>query len=285
MRVTIVQAIFNAAVLTLDVLQRVFMRVFSMVSPSEEVATVFGARMFCESRDFVQRRVRFFRIFEHNLTYYTLSRLRPGDGYADIGANVGYYSLLASRSVGEAGFVVAVEAAPSTFAKLQTNLALNPTANVHPIHAAATADFCTISIQANDPANIGMNTVVIDAAGEVSGRPLMDLLAGRAARTHFIKIDVEGSERPLLVDILANLAAFPDRLTIAAEVSENSTDLVEAFAAAGFRAYVSEPIYTIDYYLMRHYLAWRGHPASYSLTEVSAYVDGQPDYIFERLAA
>ena len=96
-----------------------------LISPFDECRTVFGAIMRCNTRDFVQRRVRFFGIFEHNLTYYTIAALREGDLYVDIGANVGYFTLLASHLVGKSGKVLSVEADPVTFEELLKNLELN----------------------------------------------------------------------------------------------------------------------------------------------------------------
>lgn len=51
--------------------------------------------------------------------------LQPGMYVADIGAHIGYYSLLAARAVGRKGRVLAFEAAPSNFELLQFNLAKN----------------------------------------------------------------------------------------------------------------------------------------------------------------
>ena len=41
----------------------------------------------------------------------------PGDGFVDVGANVGYYALLASELVGPEGRVVAIEPLPESFAE------------------------------------------------------------------------------------------------------------------------------------------------------------------------
>ena len=59
------------------------------------------------------------------LTRWLRSTLRPGDAFVDIGANTGYFALLAASCVGADGSVVAVEACPGTFGKLRANLSLN----------------------------------------------------------------------------------------------------------------------------------------------------------------
>jgi FkbM family methyltransferase len=59
------------------------------------------------------------------LSRWLVSTLKPGDTFVDVGANSGYFSLLAATSVGATGRVVAVEACPTTFENLRANLAHN----------------------------------------------------------------------------------------------------------------------------------------------------------------
>ena len=65
------------------------------------------------------------------LTRYLCRALAPGDSFVDVGANTGYFSLLAAARVRGRGrlgaYVVAVEACPKTCERLRANLALNPT--------------------------------------------------------------------------------------------------------------------------------------------------------------
>lgn len=59
------------------------------------------------------------------LSRWLASTLKPGDTFVDVGANSGYFSLLAAAQVGATGSVVAVEACPKTFQALRSNLAHN----------------------------------------------------------------------------------------------------------------------------------------------------------------
>jgi len=52
--------------------------------------------------------------FEEGLTRAIIEKLRPGDTFVDIGAHVGYYTILASLLVGAEGHVVAFEPTPRT---------------------------------------------------------------------------------------------------------------------------------------------------------------------------
>lgn len=62
---------------------------------------------------------------------FITSFLRPGDTFIDVGANIGLYTLPASRIVGDSGTVIAVEPSPINRARLEENLALNHIRTVH----------------------------------------------------------------------------------------------------------------------------------------------------------
>ncbi len=63
--------------------------------------------------------------------------IAPGSIVYDVGANIGYVSLLLSRQVGENGKVIAIEALPVNGQRMQRNFSLNAFAgNITPMHAA-----------------------------------------------------------------------------------------------------------------------------------------------------
>lgn len=63
--------------------------------------------------------------------------LSPGDAMIDVGANVGYLTLVASRAVGRAGRVLAVEPDPANLALLHANLRAARRGNVRVLAAGA----------------------------------------------------------------------------------------------------------------------------------------------------
>lgn len=63
--------------------------------------------------------------------------LRPGDSFVDVGAHVGYHSLLARQRVGESGRVFSIDPQPYNCAKLLANAELNGFANITVVAAAA----------------------------------------------------------------------------------------------------------------------------------------------------
>jgi len=67
---------------------------------------------------------------EHKVAAQVLEYLQPGDTVYDIGANVGLYTVLLSKAVGDAGRIFAFEPEATTCAHLLENLKLNEVNNV-----------------------------------------------------------------------------------------------------------------------------------------------------------
>ncbi len=123
--------------------------------------------------------------------------LSAGDCVFDIGANVGYYTLLASGKVGPAGRVIAFEPLPGNLRLLRRHLQLNDAHNVTVIDAAVgdadgTAHFaphvCNSMGSLSDSGSIAVDIVSLDT--------LVD--SGRVPIPSVMKIDVEGAELRVL---------------------------------------------------------------------------------------
>lgn len=162
--------------------------------------TRFGARFNVDTQDLIQRYIYMFGVWEPNLTGWLSSRLKPGDVFVDVGANVGYYSVLGARLVGPSGGVVAVEASPPFAELLRENLRLNGAGNVRVVNQAVSDREETVSLVLASSANMGANSIVpyegpIEARYEVPASPLHQLLSDdEVQRARVIKIDVEGAE-------------------------------------------------------------------------------------------
>ncbi|MEM6996443.1 MAG: FkbM family methyltransferase, partial [Myxococcota bacterium] len=66
-----------------------------------------------------------------------LERLEPGDTFVDVGANLGYYTVLAAKKVGPSGRVFAFEPDPESFALLKRNVDRNGLTNITAENKAA----------------------------------------------------------------------------------------------------------------------------------------------------
>ena len=229
------------------------------------VETAFGARMHCDTRDFIQRFVYFFGVWEPNLTAWLPRRLGAGDTFVDVGANVGYFTLLGAHAVGPAGRVIAVEAAPDTRAALDRNVGLNDLRNVRSIGAAASSARGTLVLVPDGEHNVGGTaTVALDAARaggvQVPAAPLRELLEpDELARARVIKIDVEGAEADVLAgrdlaaggvreDLELVVEIAPDRL---AERGSSADALLQQLRPLGFHTYALANDYRSRSYLHR----------------------------------
>ena len=74
--------------------------------------------------------------FEPDVANVFTRALRAGDVVADIGANIGYLTVLAALSVRPSGRVVAFEPDPANIERLRANLALNNCTNVTVVEKA-----------------------------------------------------------------------------------------------------------------------------------------------------
>ncbi len=89
-----------------------------------------GFRLWLRTDDWVSLEMLFQRVWEAENTGVLKQLLRPGDIFVDVGANLGYFSLLGARRVGPEGTVLAYEPVPATFAWLTSNIRLNRCPNI-----------------------------------------------------------------------------------------------------------------------------------------------------------
>ena len=64
-------------------------------------------------------------LFENSLSLFLIRVLQEGDVFYDIGAHVGYFSILSSFLVGNTGEVVAIEPEEENFKQLEVNMKIN----------------------------------------------------------------------------------------------------------------------------------------------------------------
>jgi FkbM family methyltransferase len=117
----------------------------------------------------------------------------PGNVVYDVGANVGFYTLLASRLVREKGWVYSFEPWPDNVALLNRHLQLNHVVNVTVIPAAVAAKSGEMRFAQGEIHQQGR----LSETGSLKVRvvSLDDLVLNGSARPpHVIKIDVEGAE-------------------------------------------------------------------------------------------
>jgi hypothetical protein len=92
------------------------------------LAEVDGHKMFLDSRDSLGLSI--FSIHEPLETGLVKEKIKKGDVVLDIGANIGYYTLIFAKLVGEEGKVFAFEPEPTNFSLLEKNVEINGYKNV-----------------------------------------------------------------------------------------------------------------------------------------------------------
>jgi FkbM family methyltransferase len=122
-------------------------------------------------------------------------RLRPGDLFVDVGANVGVYALWVADLGAQ---VIAVEPGPKAARRLRENVAMN-TLPIEVIEAALTATSGTVSFD-----DAGDTTAHLGGPLTVRAMTLDELLGDHRAAG--VKIDVEGAERLVLEGSASALA-------------------------------------------------------------------------------
>ena len=81
-----------------------------------------------------------FGLYEKDTARALARLLKKGSHFADVGANLGYFTLLAARKVGDGGRVDAFEPDPANRARLIDHLQLNALADRVSVHPAAASD-------------------------------------------------------------------------------------------------------------------------------------------------
>ena len=88
-----------------------------------------GFRLTLDFSDSIQRQI-YFGLYDQPETALLGRLLRPGDVFLDVGANVGYYSLIASQNVGLKGQVHAFEPIAKNVRTLTRTIAENGISNI-----------------------------------------------------------------------------------------------------------------------------------------------------------
>lgn len=205
-----------------------------------------GAVMEVEPADLIQYSVLLTGQWEPAETAALLDELRAGDVVYDIGANVGYFTLLAAQAVGPSGHVYSFEPNPPTLARLRRNVELNSLANVTVLPLALGDRDEEITFHAVGGANSGASSLRDGLVGSSSTTVrlarLDDLRGEHVVRSpDVVKMDVEGAEYLALRGMPSTLAE-PGWRSLIIEISDrflrelggDEASLLELLDAAGF---------------------------------------------------
>ncbi len=158
-------------------------------------AEVNGHKMFLDVNDCMSLSLN--AVFEEHETDVITRMVKKGNTVIDIGANIGYYTLIFARLVGESGKVYAFEPDPSNFSLLKKNVEINGYRNVVLIQKAISDKSGKLKLYLNQD-NKGDHRVYDSKDGrpsvEIDCISLDEFFANSAEGINFIKMDIQGSE-------------------------------------------------------------------------------------------
>ena len=156
-----------------------------------ESAIINEYKMFLDPTDSL--RISSSGKYEPKETKAIKKEIKEGDVVLDLGANIGYYTLLFAKLVGESGRVIAIEPDPGNFSLLKKNVEANNYKNIELFQAAAT-DYTgkiTLYTDKDDPRQ---NSII--KARNATIPIMVDAIKidDIVKQANFIKIDIEGGE-------------------------------------------------------------------------------------------
>jgi len=197
--------------------------------------TVGGVELFCDAADAAATPGLLSGAYEAHLSAVFEKYCTSGMTVIDVGANLGYYSLLASKLVGPAGHVIALEPNSENCRLLLSSLRLNGSTNVQLLPVAAD----TATGWAYYSTHVGSNGGLIEG-GDLLAHPgnvvptfrLDDLVDGPVG---FLKMDVEGAEGRVVKG--ATRIIERDRPIVTTELKDEMLRRVSGMTMADYLGY------------------------------------------------
>lgn len=201
-----------------------------------------GIRMYCSFENIIERQIMLHGVFEEDCTRVVKGHLSEGNVVFDIGSNIGYYSLLFSKLVGEKGQVHCFEPTQYAVERFRGNMALNedlPTQNIilNQVGLAAEPRTGYEAIESRFS-----EKWLAYWARELIRFTNLDLYAEekRVTNVHLVKIDVDGYDYQVIQgakNVLMTykpliLCEFCDR--VLREKSNTLKDYLDAYISLGY---------------------------------------------------
>ncbi|MDP2946996.1 MAG: FkbM family methyltransferase [Nanoarchaeota archaeon] len=151
-----------------------------------------GHKMFLDSEDSL--RLSLSGVYEPFETETIKDIVKKGDIVMDIGANIGYYTLLLARFVGDKGKVIAFEPDPDNFVLLKKNVEINGYKNVILVQKAVSNKTEKIKLYLHK--NDKKQHSIYDSSNSRKSIEVESIRLDNYIdeEIDFIKIDVEGAE-------------------------------------------------------------------------------------------
>lgn len=207
--------------------------------------TVFGHKLYVDTRDIsLAPHLLLDGEWEMWITRVFRELVRPGMTVVDIGANVGWYTLLAAQNVGPTGRVVAFEANPRLATLVRRSVDVNGFTATTAVEATAVADRCgdvTLHVLAEHHGSSTIEKDFLTFADPhetltVPATTLDAYVEAHGLQVDLVKIDAEGAE-PLIVRGARETIAATPGIKVLLEYAPANRDAADFLAELGFVAH------------------------------------------------
>ena len=232
----------------IPLLKNIYDYLYRNVAIDEAIINVYGSRMIVRvsDNDEVSSHLLYSRNgYEHYQTDLFQKLVTKGLTVIDIGANIGYYTVLAASLVGDKGKVFAFEPEPQNYALLVRNIELNGYKNVTLVRKAVSSKNNRTDLFINRAT--GAHSILSGHADTVQVTPIETVkldqyFRGRESPIDIVKIDVEGTELDVIKG-MTNIIKNNDNLKIFTELFCTGgahqfkflEEFWEVFIASGFK--------------------------------------------------
>lgn len=162
--------------------------------------------------------------------------LKRGDVFLDIGANIGWFTLLASTLIGPSGRIHAFEPREDTCRYLRKSVALNDLSDMVIVHNAGVWSAPgEMTLWNRDDRNPGGTQILAEAGADLAGAvrvPIITVDSLGLTRCDLIKIDIEGAEPHALIGAKATIGRC--RPNIVSEINPNQLKHVSSYSSDGY---------------------------------------------------
>lgn len=210
------------------------------------LAELEGFKLYAAADDAAVGRHVHFGVYEPEVTAVFRRLLRPGMGVLDLGANIGYFTMLSAALVGPGGYVVAVEPNPRNVRLLEASRRANGFDHVRVCQVAAGPEpgllVLNTSHSNGTTAGLPTNDAALFGAEIVPAMPA-DSLVPPDRRIDLVKLDVEGAEFKALSGATALLAR--DRPHLISEFSPTLMPGLSGISGPGYLDWLRGRGYTV----------------------------------------
>lgn len=174
-------------------------------------AEIEGVRLLASRNDLAVGKAVHAGSYEPHVAAIFKEVLAPGMAAVDVGANIGFFAMLAARLVGPEGFVQAVEPNPDNVRLIEASRRANGFEHLAVLQAAAGRSQGLLALY-RDQTNAMARDLPEDAAALLSSTMVsclpLDAVLPAGRRIDLIKADVEGAEHNVFLGAEATIARW-----------------------------------------------------------------------------